>query len=45
MAEYWYNTSFHSSLQVTTFQALYGFPPPALVVVRHLENEAREFLQ
>lgn len=29
-AEYWYNTTFHSSTGTTPFQALYGRPPPAL---------------
>lgn len=28
LAEWWYNTNFHTALQMTPFQALYGFPPP-----------------
>ncbi|KAJ4811165.1 polyprotein [Rhynchospora pubera] len=30
LAEWWYNTSYHSALQCTPFQALYGYPPPQL---------------
>nr|GFB84288.1 hypothetical protein [Tanacetum cinerariifolium] len=28
LVEWWYNTSFHSSIGMTPFEALYGFPPP-----------------
>ncbi|KAJ4784848.1 polyprotein [Rhynchospora pubera] len=27
LAEWWYNTSYHSAIQTTSFQALYGYPP------------------
>jgi hypothetical protein len=30
LTKFWYNTSFHTALQLTPFQALYGFPPPLI---------------
>lgn len=27
-AEFWYNTTYHSAIGMTPFQALYGRPPP-----------------
>jgi transposase InsO family protein len=33
LAEWWYNTSFHASLQMTPFQALYGIAPPMVAEV------------
>lgn len=30
LAEYWYNTAFHSAIGMSPFQALYGRPPPSL---------------
>lgn len=38
VVEWWYNTSFHTSLKMTSFQALYGFPPP-LIAELNLTSE------
>lgn len=29
-AEWWYNTTFHSTIKITPFQAVYGSPPPSI---------------
>lgn len=38
-AEYWYNTSYHTSTNTTPFEALYGIPPPVLAT--YLPGEAK----
>ena len=30
LAEFWFNSNFHTSLKLTPFEALYGFPSPTL---------------
>ena len=37
LAEYWYNTNYHSTLEFTHFRALYGIPPP--IHVPYLEGD------
>ena len=31
LAEFWFNTNFHTSIKLTPFEALYGYPPPKVV--------------
>ena len=35
LAEYWFNTNFHTSTKLTPFEALYGIPPPSLLDYIH----------
>ncbi|XP_061993942.1 uncharacterized protein LOC133711877 [Rosa rugosa] len=30
-AEFWYNSTYHSAIQMSPFEALYGYPPPKVV--------------
>jgi translation initiation factor IF-1 len=48
MAEWWYNTSFHTALKMTPFQAFYGFPPPQVAEMFLIDDNtetAAEMLQ
>ena len=31
LAEFWFNTNFHTSTKLTIFEALFGYPPPKLL--------------
>lgn len=48
MAEFWYNTTFHTALNITPFHALYGFPPPIIsqwAILGTEHPEAADFLK
>ncbi|GKC31843.1 retrotransposable element Tf2 [Tanacetum coccineum] len=38
LAEYWYNTSFHTTIDTTPYQVLYGQAPPAHVTYTARDN-------
>lgn len=47
LAQWWYNTNYHSSIKMSTFEALFGYKPPVLPVVGGGSNVAtvEDYLQ
>lgn len=47
LAEFWYNSTYHTAIKMSPFQALYGFPPPMiaeLAIPGPEDEEAQDFL-
>jgi hypothetical protein len=44
-AEFWYNTSFHTAIKMSPFEALYEYPPPLLTELPTLTNLSSEAQQ
>ena len=38
LAEWWYNTTYHTTIQMSPFEALYGIPPPQLALGPYLQT-------
>jgi hypothetical protein len=48
LAQWWYNSSYHSSIKLIPFEALFGYAPPQLSIPQQMMNkdsEVQEFLQ
>lgn len=48
LTEWWYNTAFHTSLQLTPFEALYSYLPPLSSIPQNditSVRDVQEFLQ
>jgi hypothetical protein len=44
-AEFWYNTSFHTAIKMSPFEALYEYPPPLLTELSTLSTLSPEAQQ